>query len=99
AYAARRLPTLDQLRYRIDRHAEQIREHLAAGDEVGVIAFLRGEVESLFEHLATFGDAARDRIAAYRAALDRRLLAVSRPPPRLQESLTRIGDTLSPHLH
>jgi GAF domain-containing protein len=98
AYAARRLPSLDQLRYRIDRHAERIREHLAAGDEVGIIAFLRGEVESLFEHLATFGDAPRDRIAAYRAALDPRLGAVYRQRRVFEESVTRIGDTIASYL-
>ncbi len=98
AYAARRLPTLDQLRYRIDRHAEQIREHLAAGDEMGIIAFLRSEVESLFEHLATFGDGTRDRIAAYRAALDTRLGTVYRQRRVFEESVTRIGDTISSYL-
>ena len=33
-------------RYRIDQHVEQIRDHLAAGDEVGVVTFLRAEVET-----------------------------------------------------
>src|SRR5216117_2692059 len=98
AYAARRLPALDQLRYRIDRHAEQIRESLAAGDEVGIIGFLRAEVESLFEHLGTFGDAVREKIAAYRAALDPRLGAVYRQRRVFEDSVTRIGDTISSYL-
>src|SRR5438874_2276536 len=64
AYKARRLPALDQLRYRVDRHAEQIRKGVAAGDETGIVAFLRAEVESLFEHLETFGEAVRGAIEA-----------------------------------
>ena len=98
AHAARRLPALDQLRYRIERHAAQIRESLAAGDEVGIIAFLRAEVESLFEHLATFGDSARAAIGVYRAALDPRLGAVYRQRRVFEESVTRIGDTISSYL-
>src|SRR5207247_2151544 len=76
AYKARRLPALDQLRYRVERHAEQIRKGVAAGDETGIVAFLRAEVESLFEHLGTFGEAVRGAIEAYRGALDPRLGAV-----------------------
>jgi hypothetical protein len=98
AYAARRLPSLDQLRYRIDRYGEQIGVSVAAGDEVGIIAFLRAEVESLFEHVATFGDGVRDKIAAYRAALDPRLGAVYRQRRVFEESVTRIGDTISSYL-
>jgi putative methionine-R-sulfoxide reductase with GAF domain len=98
AHAARRLPALDQLRYRIDRHTEQIRRSLAAGDEVGIIAFLRANVESLFEHLATFGDATRAAIGVYRAALDPRLGAVYRQRRKFEESVTRIGDTISSYL-
>ena len=98
AYAPRRLPALDQLRYRIERHAEQIREHLAAGDEVGIIAFLRAEVESLFEHLGTFSEAVGTAIGAYRAALDPRLGAVYRQRRVFEESVTRIGDTIAAYL-
>src|SRR5206468_13129815 len=87
AYAARRLPALDQLRYRIDRHAEQIRESLAAGDEVAIIGFLRAEVESLFVRLGPFGPALRDKIWDYRVALAPRLGAVHRPRRLLRERL------------
>jgi hypothetical protein len=98
AYSARRLPALDQLRYRIDGHIEQIRAGLAAGDEVGIIALLRAEVESLFDHLATFGDAPRAAVNAYRAALDPRLGVVYRQRRVFEESVTRIGDTISSYL-
>jgi putative methionine-R-sulfoxide reductase with GAF domain len=98
AYGARRLPALDQLRYRIERHLDSIRAGLAAGDEVGIIAFLRGNVEPLFEHLGTFGDAPRAAIAAYRAALDPKLAAVYRQRRVFEESVTRIADTISAYL-
>ena len=98
AYSARRLPALDQLRYRIDGHTGQIRESLAAGDEVGIIAFLRADVESLFEHLTTFGDSVRAAVDVYRAALDPRLGAVYRQRRVFEESVTRIGDTISSYL-
>jgi len=98
AYKARRLPALDQLRYRVERHAGQIREGVAAGDEMGIIAFLRAEVESLFDHLGTFGEAVRGAIEAYRSALDPRLGAVYGQRRVFEESVTRIADMISSYL-
>jgi GAF domain-containing protein len=98
AHDARRLPALDHLRYRIDEHLAQIAHDLAAGDEVGVIGFLRTEVEMVFDHVASFGDAVRRRIAAYRAALDPRLGAVYRQRRLFEESVTRISETISAYL-
>jgi hypothetical protein len=98
AHDARRLPALDHLRYRIDEHLTQIAHDLAAGDEVGVIGFLRTEVESVFDHVAGFGEAVDRRIAAYRAALDPRLGAVYRQRRLFEDSVTRIGETISEYL-
>ena len=98
AYEARRLPALDQLRYRIDQHAEQIREHLAAGDEVGVVTFLRTEVETLLDRLATFGEAAAARVTAYRGALDAKLGTVYRQRKVFEDSVTRLNETISSYL-
>jgi hypothetical protein len=98
AYQARHLPALDQLRYRIDQHAEQIREHLAAGDEVGVVSFLRAELETLLDRLATFGERVADRVAAYRAALDPKLGGVYRQRKVFEESVTRLNEAISSYL-
>jgi hypothetical protein len=98
AHDARRLPALDHLRYRIDEHLTQIAHDLAAGDEVGIIGFLRSEVESVFDHVAGFGEAVDRRIAAYRAALDPRLGAVYRQRRLFEESVTRISETISGYL-
>jgi hypothetical protein len=98
AYEARRLPALDQLCYRIDQHVEQIRDHLAAGDEVGVVTFLRAEVESLLDRMATFGDAVAIRVTAYRDALDAKLGAVYRQRKIFEDSVTRMNETISGYL-
>jgi hypothetical protein len=98
AYAARRLPALDQLRYRIEQHAEQIQDHLAAGDEVGVVTFLRGEVETLLDRLATFGETVAARVATYRAALDAKLGTVYRQRKVFEDSVTRLNETISSYL-
>jgi GAF domain len=98
AHDARPLPGLHQLLYRIDKHAGKIETNLNSGDEVSVIAFLRSEVESLFDHLQTFGPGVRERIEAYRATLDPRIGTVYDRRRLFEESVTRIADGISSYL-
>jgi GAF domain len=98
AYRARRLPALDQLRYRIEQHAEQIGEHLAAGDEVGIVTFLRHEVETLLQRLAGFGADVAERVRAYRESLDPQLGTVYRQRKIFEQSVTRLNEAISSYL-
>lgn len=98
AHRARALPALDELRYRIDRHAARVEANVASGDEVGVVAFLRQDVEGLFEHLQAFAPEVRERVEAYRAAIDPRRGAVYRRRQVFEESVTRIADAISSYL-
>jgi GAF domain-containing protein len=98
ALATRPLPGLDELRYRLDREIARVGHDLGSGDEATVVAFLRQDVEQLFDHLAGFGAAARERIDAYRAALDPRRGAVYQQRQVFEESVTRLTDTISSYL-
>ncbi len=98
ARAARPLPILDETVYRIERHARQIEQALASGDEVAVLAFLRQHVEPLFEQLADFGPAVRERLGTYRVTLDPELGTVYRQRRDYEESMTLVSDTISAYL-
>ncbi|HEX2439920.1 MAG TPA: GAF domain-containing protein [Methylomirabilota bacterium] len=98
AYSARHLPALDQLRYRIEQHVEQISGGIAAGDEVGIISFLRSEVEILLDRLAAFGERVAGPVAAYRQALDPHLGTVYRQRKIFEASVTRMNETISSYL-
>jgi GAF domain-containing protein len=95
---ARSLPALDELAYRIDKLVAQIERGLNSGDEVGIIAFLRTQVESLFDYLGEFGREVRSRIEAYRSALEPRLGTVYRQRRLFEESVTRLAEALSSYL-
>jgi hypothetical protein len=60
-----------------------------------VIAFLRAEVEAMFEHLRTFGAAVQACIDAYRAALDPQRGVVYRRRQVFEESVTRLIEAIS----
>jgi hypothetical protein len=98
ASEARSLPALDELRYRVDKRIAQVQRSLSSGDEIGIVGFLRANVESLFDQLGTFGTDVRARIALYRGALDARLGVVYRRRQLFEESVRRIAEAISAHL-
>jgi GAF domain-containing protein len=98
ASQARPLPALDELGYRITKHIAQIERSLSSGDEIRIIAFLRANVESLFDHLGDFGREVRSRIEAYRTGLDTRLGAVYRQRRLFEDSVTGIAEAISAQL-
>ena len=98
ARESKSLPALDELAYRIDHRTAQIEGALTSSDEVGIVAFLRAEVESLLDHLGTFGPGTRERIAAYRQGLDPRLGTVYHRRRLFEESVTRIAESTSSYL-
>ena len=98
AYRARPMAILDQLRHKVETHAAAIDVSLRTGDEAGLIAFLRAEVESLFSHLETYGTEVRDRIEAYRAAIDPQLGAVGTKRRGFEQSVTLLNEAISVYL-
>jgi hypothetical protein len=98
AHRTRPMPILDQIGYKIERYANDVEVSLRSGDEVGLIAFLRREVEELFGHLESFGPDVRERIEAYRRALDPQLGAVGTRRRAFEQSLTLINETIANYL-
>jgi hypothetical protein len=94
AHRARPMHILDQLRHRVDRHTEAVELNLRAGDEASLVAFLRAEVETLFEHLEGYGPEVRACIEAYRAALDPQQGAVATRRRDFETSVTMINDAI-----
>ncbi len=98
AHDARPLPILDQLTYRVDTYMADLEVSLSSGDEVTVITFLRTDIESLFDHLQTFGMDVRARIEAYRRAVDPRVGTVYAKRRDFDESVTLITEAISGYI-
>jgi GAF domain-containing protein len=98
AREARHLPILDELAYRIGKRIDQVELALGSGDELAVLAFLRQDVEPRFRHLEGFSPGVRERIAAYRTALDPRVGTIYRRRKEYEESVALINDAISTYL-
>ena len=98
AHRARPMAILDQLRHKVERHAAAIEVSLRSGEEAVLIAFLKAEIESLFSHLETYGPEVRERIEAYRAAIDPQLGAVGTKRRGFEQSVAILNETISSYL-
>ena len=98
AHEVRPLPILDQLTHRIDGHVAEIEVTLRSGDELGVMSFLKGDVEPLFDHLQTFGSSVRERVDAYRHAVDPGIGLVYARRKEFDESVTMINEAVSSYI-
>ncbi|MBL7987755.1 MAG: GAF domain-containing protein [Chlorobi bacterium] len=95
ARAARQLPILDHLLFRVHDKIAHIESGLHSGDEAGVLDFLRHEVESLFSHIGDFGPAVAQRIDDYNATLDPEIKAVYQKRKEFEESVTAINRVIA----
>jgi hypothetical protein len=98
AHRVRPLPALDQLLFRIGQRVAQIEDGLTSGEETGALAFVRQEVESVFEQVQGFGPDVRARVEAYRAALDPKLHTVYRERRRFEDSVRRLTDLIASYI-
>lgn len=71
ARKTRPLAILANLTYRIDTSIAALEQGMRAGDESTILHFIKTEIESLFDHLATFGPAVADAVAHYRSIIHR----------------------------
>ncbi len=98
AYRVRPMAILDQLRHKVETQASAIEVSLRTGDEAGLIAFLRAEIESLFSHLETYGPEVRERIEAYRSAIDPQLGSVGTKRRGFEQSVGMLNEAISGYL-
>jgi hypothetical protein len=98
AYEHRPLPILAAFSHRLDKHIKGLKVGLSAGDEATKPLFIQREVEPIFDQLATFGAPVAEKIAAYRAALDREKQTIYRNRREFEESLKLINETIAAYL-
>lgn len=98
AHAHKPMPFLQKQAYALGRQLAKLEKGLSSDDGVGVVEFLRREVEAHFEQLQSFGNATRELIAAYRAAIDPQLGAIYRRRKDFDLSVMQLNETISKYI-
>jgi len=98
ASAAKPLTVLAELEHRIDGYVEDVSSGLRAGDELRVLDFLRDELENVFRQLAGFGQATKEALDRYHAALDPEVGFRYHRRREFEQSVSLITDAICAHL-
>ncbi|MBW1778266.1 MAG: GAF domain-containing protein, partial [Deltaproteobacteria bacterium] len=98
AYESKPLFVLNELVTQIEGRIDRIRAGLQSGDEVSTAAFLREEVESLFDHLHGFGPKMLRAIERYRLAVDPKSGTVYRRRRDFEDSVSVLTSRLAEYL-
>ncbi len=98
AHKTKPLLVVKELIAQIEARIQAIRVDLKSGDEIAIVAFLREEVEPLFEHLQAFGPKVFRAIERYRSAVDPKAGTVCRLRKDLEESVALLTGRLAQYL-
>ena len=98
ARSHRELHSLDELGYRVGKQIESINFGLGSGDEIGILNFLKNDIESLFSHIGQFHPEVTDAIDRYNKAIDKELGFIYKKRKAFEDSATRLNDILSNYM-
>jgi hypothetical protein len=93
-----KLPLFEEMIFRIEKNVERINKGLSSGDEVGILEFIRNEIEPVFSHIKDYDLSLNDLVKNYYGSLDagHNTLYVKRKD--YDESVNLINETISGYL-
>ncbi len=91
----RPMPIYKKLIFRVKNCLGNVKNGLNAGDEVGILDFLRHEIYPVFNHLKTLGDAFEQPVEEYMSHIDPILNVVYKERKAYEDSVTILNERLS----
>ena len=91
-------PIYQNLVYRVQDYLNNVEEGLKAGDEVGILEFLKREIYPVFNHLKTVNPVFEQAVKAYMSKIDPQLHVVYQQRKSYEDSVNMLNDKLAAHL-
>lgn len=92
------LPILDQLKFRINQRIQKVKKGLNSGDEVGILEFIKNDVEPVFNYLVRNDFYLGDTLHRYNTALNADYGTLYKKRKEFEDSLTKINLAVSNYL-
>ena len=89
------MPKLQEIRYRLESEIDRITKGLLAGDEITVLEFLNGEVETVFEAISANIPETRAKIAAYRETINNHHGVFYKARKNFDNSVTLLNEAIA----
>ena len=95
ASESEKLPIYNELTFRLNEYVTNVLKGLKAGDEVGVLDFLKREIYPAFKHIKEINNGLSSLVNTYINRLDNNLLVVYEKRKAYEQSVTLLNDKLA----
>jgi hypothetical protein len=95
ALKVEKLPIYEELVFRVNEFISSIQGELKAGDELGILEFLKKDIYPTFTHIEAINEQLSDQIKTYMNRLDPELQVVYEKRKAYETSVTYLNDRLA----
>ncbi len=92
------LPIYGELMFRVEEYLLKVKKGLKAGDEIGIIDFLKREIYPVFNHAKYVDEELKKTVEMYMDRLDKNLQVVYEQRKAYEESVTKLNENLANYL-
>ncbi len=92
------MPIYDELMFRVEEYLGAVKKGLKAGDEIGILDFLKREIYPVFNHAKKLNGALEKLVGGYMNRLDKNLQVVYEQRKAYEESVTILNQELADHI-
>lgn len=92
------MPIYDELMFRVEEYLDAVKKGLKAGDEIGILDFLKREVYPVFNHAKKLNSALEKLVGGYMNRLDKNLKVVYEQRKAYEESVTILNQELADYI-
>ena len=93
-----KLPIYDELMFRLEEYLLEVKNGLNAGDEVGILDFLKSDIYPVFSHAKKNNSDLADTVGVYMASLNDNLQVVYEERKAYEEIVTMLNEKLADYL-
>jgi hypothetical protein len=93
--AIEKLPIYDELMFRVNEYLNHVKEGLDAGDEIGILDFLKQDIYPVFNHIKQINSDLSKRVNVYMNRLDTNLMVVYEKRKEYEDSVMLLNDKLA----
>lgn len=98
ACKAEKLPIYKELMFRVDSYLSKVKEGLNAGDEVGILDFLKRDIYPVFKHVKDLHKKLSREVEIYMDRLDKELGVVYESRKAYEDSVSMLNDKLAKYI-
>ncbi len=93
-----KMPIYEELMFRVEEFLLSVKKGLRAGDEIGILDFLKRDIYPVFNHAKSLDSELEESVEVYMKSLDKNLHVVYEQRKAYEESVTILNDKLANYL-